>query len=286
MKRIALREETSIDVNDGLLVFPGTVDRVTPPRAEPAAYARIEEELAERIRGGSLRPGDRLPPERELAAQMGVSRMTVRQALGRLADRGLLAREQGRGTFVSAPKMVQSLSRLHGLYEQMLQQGILPAARLISGEQVAATAALARALDVRMGMPLYKLVRLRLGTGLAVALETSYFPVRLVPGLLDHDLERLSIYRLMEDYGARPVRAVQSLEPVLARADEAAALEVAVGSPLMLVERTAWDERGRTVEYAKDLYRGDRNRFVGEMYLERTGDGGRRTEDGGRAFDR
>jgi GntR family transcriptional regulator len=238
-------------------------------RAEPAAYVQIEEELAERIRTGMLRPGDRIPPERELAEQMQVSRMTVRQALGRLADRGLLVRERGRGTFVSEPKLIQSLSRLNGFYDQMISQGILPSSRLLSGQEVLASAAVAQVLDLRIGEPLYKVVRLRLGGGVPLALETSFFPARLVPGLLDYDLERHSIYRLMERYDARPVRATQSLEPVPARDQEADALEVPAGSPLMLVERIAWDTRDRPVEYAKDIYRGDRSRFVAELRLER-----------------
>jgi GntR family transcriptional regulator len=238
-------------------------------RAEPAAYVQIEEELAERIRTGMLRPGDRIPPERELAEQMQVSRMTVRQALGRLADRGLLVRERGRGTFVSEPKLIQSLSRLNGFYDQMISQGILPSSRLLSGQEVLASAAVAQVLDLRIGEPLYKVVRLRLGGGVPLALETSFFPARLVPGLLDYDLERHSIYRLMERYDARPVRATQSLEPVPARDQEADALEVLPGSPLMLVERIAWDTQDRPVEYAKDIYRGDRSRFVAELRLER-----------------
>ena len=238
-------------------------------RAEPAAYVQIEEELAERIRTGMLRPGDRIPPERELAEQMQVSRMTVRQALGRLADRGLLVRERGRGTFVSEPKLIQSLSRLNGFYDQMISQGILPSSRLLSGQEVLASAAVAQVLDLRIGEPLYKVVRLRLGGGVPLALETSFFPARLVPGLLDYDLERHSIYRLMEHYDARPVRATQSLEPVPARDQEAEALEVLPGSPLMLVERIAWDTQDRPVEYAKDIYRGDRSRFVAELRLER-----------------
>jgi GntR family transcriptional regulator len=238
-------------------------------RAEPAAYVQIEEELAERIRTGMLRPGDRIPPERELAEQMQVSRMTVRQALGRLADRGLLVRERGRGTFVSEPKLIQSLSRLNGFYDQMISQGILPSSRLLSGEEVLASAAVAQVLDLRIGEPIYKVVRLRLGGGVPLALERSFFPARLVPGLLDYDLERHSIYRLMERYDARPVRATQSLEPVPARDLEAEALEVPPGSPLMLVERVAWDAQDRPVEYAKDIYRGDRSRFVAELRLDR-----------------
>lgn len=238
-------------------------------RPGPAAYVQIEEEIAERIREGVLRPGDRIPPERELAEQMQVSRMTVRQALGRLADRGLLVRERGRGTFVSEPKLVQSLSRLSGLHDQMISQGVVPMSRLLSSEEIPASVPLAQVLGLRLGEPLYKVVRLRLGGGVPIALENSFFPARLMPGFLEHDLERNSIYRLMERYETRPVRATQSLEPALAQAQEAEALEVPVGSPVMLIERTAWDARGRTVEYAKDIYRGDRSRFVAELRLDR-----------------
>jgi GntR family transcriptional regulator len=265
----SLPDDSPGEPDDRSMEFPTELWVELRRRPEPAAYVQIEEELAERIRTGMLRPGDRIPPERELADQMQVSRMTVRQALGRLADRGLLVRERGRGTFVSEPKLIQSLSRLSGFYDQMISQGILPTSRLLSGEQMLASAAVAQVLDLRIAEPLYKVVRLRLGGGVPLALETSYFPARLVPGLLDYDLERNSIYRLMERYDARPVRAIQSLEPVPARDQEAEALEIPAGSPVMLVERTAWDARDRAVEYAKDIYRGDRSRFVAELRLER-----------------
>jgi GntR family transcriptional regulator len=239
-----------------------------PRRSGVAAYVQIEEELAERIRSGMLQCGDRIPPERELAEQMQVSRMTVRQALGRLADRGLLVRQPGRGTFVSEPKLVQSLSRLSGFYDQVVSHGMLPTSRLLSAEEITAGVAVADVLGLRLAEPLYRVVRLRFVAGVPLVLETSFFPARLVPGLLDHDLEQNSIYRLMERYDARPSRAIQSLEPVPARAEEAAAVEVAEGTPVMLVERTGWDGRGRAVEYAKDIYRGDRSRFVAELHFD------------------
>jgi len=275
MMKAPIRHGGSQDESgDHLAEFPAGLWVELRRRPGPAAYVQIEEELAERIRAGILRPGDRIPPERELAEQMQVSRMTVRQALGRLADRGLLVREQGRGTFVSETKLIQSLSHLSGFYDQMISQGIQPTSRLLSGKQVLASTADAQLLGLRIGEPLYKVVRLRLGGGVPLVLETSFFPARLVPGLLEQDLERNSIYRLMEGYDARPVRAIQSLEPVAARDQEAGALEIPVGSPVMLVERTAWDTRGRAVEYAKDIHRGDRSRFVAELRLERDEFGG------------
>ena len=140
--------------------------------------------------------------------------------------------------------------------------------RLVERAEILATRFLASVLDLRLGEPVYKVVRLRSTHDVPAVLETSFFPARRVPSLLELDLERSSIYRLIDrHFGARPVRAIQSLEPILARAAEAAVLGVPPGSALMLVERTAWDGEGRPVEHARDLYRGDRNRFSTELTL-------------------
>ena len=95
-----------------------------------------------------------------------------------------------------------------------------------------------------------------------MALEDSWFPAEHFPGFADHDLHG-SLYALMRDvYGVTPVRAIERLEPVLARAHEARALDVPARAPLMLVERTAYSGDGTPVEFAHDRYRGDRTRFV------------------------
>jgi GntR family transcriptional regulator len=239
----------------------------TPIRGLPA-YLQLEEELAARIESGDLEPGARLPTERQLAGQVSVSRMTVRHALGRLEQRGLIVRRQGAGTFVAAPKLRQDVNHLRGFFEQTVGQGAVPMTRLLERVEILATRVLAVILALRPGDPIYKIVRLRFAAGTPIVLETSFFPARRVPGLIELDLEGSSIYRLMDRaFAARPVRAVQSLEPVSAQAAEAMALGVAVGSPLMLVERTAWDATGVPVEHAVDLYRGDRSRFVSELTL-------------------
>jgi GntR family transcriptional regulator len=241
---------------------PGALVRALP------AYLQIEEELAARIEAGDVAPGDRLPTERELADQLGVSRMTVRHALARLQERGLIVRRQGAGTFAAEPKLRQDASHLHGFFEESIGQGVLPISRLIERVEVVATRVMAGALQLRLGEPVYKVVRLRSAQGTPVVLETSFFPARRLPGLLALDLERSSIYRLMDrHFDARPVRAIQSLEPIAAGPAEASLLEVTAGSPLMLVERTAWDAAGRPVEHARDLYRGDRSRFMSELTL-------------------
>ncbi|MBA2300123.1 MAG: GntR family transcriptional regulator [Chloroflexi bacterium] len=233
-----------------------------------AAYLQIEEEIAERIESGEIAPGQRIPPERVFCDQLGVSRMTVRQALGRLEQRGLLVRQQGRGTFASQPKIRQSATVLRGFFEEMVGQGLVPTSRLLSVEERVAPQSLAQALELRLGETVYTITRVRSANTSPVVLERSSFPTRLVPGLLDMDLEHSSIYRLLEEsFDARPIRATQSMEAIPAESWEAGLLDVPVESPLMLVQRTAWDGRGRAVEHARDFYRADRSRFVTELRL-------------------
>ncbi len=229
------------------------------------AHAQIEDQLADRIASGELAVGRRLPSERDLAAELGVSRMTVRQALASLAARGQIERGVGRGTFVAARKVEHDHSRVAGFTEQMREAGLEPGAVLRSAEQRPATQLIADALGIQAGDPMARIERLRFGGGVALTLEDSWVPLTSFPDLLSHPLDG-SLYALMRDaYGLEPVRAVERLEPVLARPHEAEALGVPEGSPLMLVERVAYAADGTPVEWARDRHRGDRARFVVEV---------------------
>lgn len=242
--------------------------RPVPLSRSVPAYLQIEEQMADRIDGGEFVAGDRLPTERELSTQLGVSRMTVRAAMDRLVQRDLIVRRQGSGTFVAEPKLRQDASKLRGFFEDTIGQGVLPVSRLLERKKILATRHLANVLDVSVGEPVYRVVRIRSARGVPVVLETSYFPAAVVPGLLTMDLEHSSIYRLMgQEFDARPVRARQSLEVATAQPSDASFLGIHSGSPVMLVERVSWDALGRTVEYARDLYRPDRSRFVTELTL-------------------
>ena len=210
-------------------------------------HAQISGELEAGIARGELAPGDRLPPERALAEQYGVSRMTVRQALQTLEARGLLRRAIGRngGSFVAEPKLERDLGT--SLSAQLARAGVVAGAEILSAHDDGDAV---------------EIVRVRLADGEPFALERSRFPSDRFAGLLQLDLSG-SLYELLaEHFGAAPVRAVERLEPVLADADEAAALHVHVGAPLMLVDRTAYDEAGLVVEIARDVFRGDRTRIV------------------------
>lgn len=242
--------------------------RSVPLSRSVPAYLQIEEQLADRIEAGEFAPGDVLPTERELTRQLGVSRMTVRAAMDRLVQRDLIVRRQGSGTFVADPKLRQDASKLRGFFEDTVGQGVTPVSRLLERDEVLATRHLAGVLDVSVGEAVYRIVRVRSARGVPVVLETSYFPAAVVPGLLAMDLERSSIYRLMDrEFSARPVRARQSLEVSTVQGSDASALELNPGNSVMVVERVSWDARGRAVEYARDLYRPDRSQFVTELTL-------------------
>jgi DNA-binding GntR family transcriptional regulator len=227
-------------------------------------HGQIEEWLAEAIAVGRVAPGDRMPTEQDLAAWLGVSRMTLRHALAKLARRGLVTRAVGRtgGTFVAERKLEQDRTTLAGFSEQLRRHGMVAGARVLSATHRPAGPVVAAALQLREGDQVHEVRRVRLGDGKPIVLEHSLFPAALFPGLLQCRLDG-SLYELLETrFGHRPHHARESLEPVTAGVREAEALEVAEGSPLMLVERVAFTQGGQPVEFARDLFRGDRTRIV------------------------
>jgi GntR family transcriptional regulator len=228
------------------------------------AYEQIAERLVALVESGRLAVGDRLPPERDLATWVGVSRMTARAALGSLAQRGLLDRDVGRGTFVAQHKLEHDLGRFAGFTEMMRREGLSANARIRAINELAAPDTVARALELGAGAPVYRIERLRLAGDEPLTLEDSWVPVDRFPGLVDHDM-RGSLYALMRDvFGFPPVRAIERLEPALAEPHQAQALRISPGQPLMLITRVAFSAGGTPVEFARDHHRGDRARFVVE----------------------
>jgi GntR family transcriptional regulator len=240
---------------------------VTLPRApvKPGrgpAHAQIESALEHAIERGRLSPGDRLPAERELAERYGVSRMTLRQALGALEQRGRLTRSKGRygGTYVAEPKL--ELAGTSALSDQLRGLGVAAGARVLSAVERDAEPD-----EAPLGARVFAIERVRLANGEPVALERGAYAVDAFPGLLDQLLDG-SLYELIRSrYHEVPVRAVERLEPGLARPDESEALAIDVGAPVMLVERTAYSATGRALERSHDVFRGDRTRVVWESEI-------------------
>jgi GntR family transcriptional regulator len=224
----------------------------------------IAEELAAAIASGRLSPGARLPPERHLAESLGVSRMTVRQALGELERDGLLRRVVGRagGTFVREPDAARVATMASGLSAGLRREGRASGIELISVEVTAAGRRAAGALGLKRSEPVVVITRLRLAGGKPLAVERSSLPARLFPDIEDMDLGG-SLYGLMRDaFGLRPVRAVERLELTEARPSDVRSLGVRRDAALLLVERIGYAADGTAVEFSRDRFRADRTRLM------------------------
>jgi GntR family transcriptional regulator len=239
-------------------------EKVTGAPAGGRTPDDVRRVLAERISAGQLRPGQRLGAERALAADLGVSRATLRQALAVLADSGVVRRVPGRGggTFVSKDKIERDTSRVVGVPALLRSQGVVAGTRVISAGLSSADEPAARALGMRRGDLVIDLVRIRLADGSPFSVEHAMFPADRFPGLLELPLGG-SVYELLDEhFGTRPAEAVERIEVVTASPDEAQVLDVPAGSPLLAITRTTYDADGAPFEFSQDLFRGDRIRIV------------------------
>ncbi|HVN60546.1 MAG TPA: GntR family transcriptional regulator [Gaiellaceae bacterium] len=209
--------------------------------------------------------GDAIPSERQLSADLRMSRLTVRAALDDLVRDGLLVRRRGSGTFVGEPKIAQELT-MTSFSEDMRRRGMVPANRTLSLVVVQAGAHLGRLLMVSPSEPVVVFKRLRLADRETMAIETLHVRQSLIPGLTAEDLEQHSFYELLEDrYGVVMAGGTQTIEPTVTNEEESAALGVPLHSPAFLFERTTRTASGDVVEYVRSIYRGDRYRLVTEL---------------------
>ena len=231
--------------------------------AGSTAHRQIEHWFMDMLGRGELSPGDRLPRENDLATAFGVSRMTLRQALAGLEQRGIVNRVPGRsgGTFVVEPKIDCDLTGLAGFTEQLRRANLHARARVLRARTIPASRVVAQALGTERDAPVHEIVRVRSSGEQPLALERSCFPAAALPDLLSRPLTG-SLYQLLgTEYDLAPRTASEHLEAVVPTPVEASHLGLAAGLPAMLIERTAFTVAGLPVEYARDLFRSDRVRI-------------------------
>jgi GntR family transcriptional regulator len=222
------------------------------------------------IDDGTWRPGDRLPPERELAGRYGCSLITVRRALSELAHEQRIERTRGRGTYVLQPRIERDLDEPRSFTEEMLLRGMTPQTRLIGARPQSAGEAVASALRLELGSPTLYLERLRLADDEPLLLEQVHLPAERYPGLLASDLEGGSLYDLLAArYGTRVARAREALEPILLPAREARLLGGPARAAALLIEGTAYGSDGTPIEFSRTFVRGDRTRYYVERVVVR-----------------
>jgi|UPI00037CDA9D GntR family transcriptional regulator len=265
---------------------------VIPLDAESATpvYVQVAQGLEQGIGAGAISRGSALPAERELAHKLGVSRVTVRQALALLAERGLLVRRHGSGTFVSAAEQQvgpseqpdrreigaelaaerdqlasRPLGLLTGFSDDIRSRGLIPGAQVLRFERGYPTPQEAMTLALSPTEGVIRLRRLRTASGEPLAIEDSTLPAALAGDLTLDAVTDASLYALLAARGLRPHRAIRHLRAINADAELAALLDIKVGAALIATERVSWTSEGRPIEHARAHYRGDRYDFVMEL---------------------
>lgn len=238
--------------------------RLDLDRSSPVPlYHQLASSIEAAITDGRLKPGSSLENEIALAARLGISRPTARQALKSLVDRGLLVRRRGVGTQV-APTQIHRRVGLTSLYDDLAGSGQQPRTELLEWQRLEATADIAASLESEEGVPVVMIKRLRLAGDDPIAVLTNYLHEALAPS--EADLERTGLYECLRERGAQPSVARQRIGARAASAAEARMLQESPRSALLTADRVAYDDGGRVVEVGHHIYRASRYVFETTLF--------------------
>lgn len=225
-------------------------------------YVQLKDTLVKDITSGKYATHERLPSERELAEKYRVSRMTVRQALLDLAHDGIIYTRVGKGTFVAAPKINQTLRSVTGFTQDTRARGSKPASRVIEARVIPATPEVAAALRLLPASDVVLLSRIRFTDKIPLAIEHAYLPLALVPNLLKHNFAVTSLYHVLQtEYGFTLHHAEQTIEAALATPREAELLKLVSPAAVLRMQRLTVRRDGTPIEYVLSAYRGDLYKF-------------------------
>jgi GntR family transcriptional regulator len=226
-------------------------------------YQQLQRALRRAIETRVLGPDDALPPERDLATELAVSRITVRKAIDGLVNEGILTRRQGSGTFVCA-RVEKNFSKLTSFSEDMRARGRNPRSVWLRRSVGTVTPEESLALRSSPGTPVYRFHRIRFADEAPMAVEYATLLAFCLPSL---ESVESSLYEALERTGNRPVRALQRLRAVLFTEEQAQLLQTRPKEAGLLVERLGFLKDERTVEFTQSYYRGDIYDFVAELSL-------------------
>jgi DNA-binding GntR family transcriptional regulator len=233
--------------------------RIDLDRTSPVPlYHQVASAIEAAIADGRLPPGQLLENEIALAARLGISRPTARQALRALVDQGRLVRRRGVGTQV-APERFRRPVELTSLADDLSRNGRAPGTRVLEHTVVPASSLVAAAMEVAEGTPVVLLRRLRSADDEPLAVMTNYLPVENAPPA--DELAITGLYDALRRRGRRPRTARQQIGARLATAAEARMLQEPPRSAVLTMARTAWDENGSVIEYGTHVYRASRYQF-------------------------
>lgn len=218
-------------------------------------YFQISERIKNAIMSGQLPPGSRLENEVSLCERLGLSRPTVRKAIQELVDKGLLVRRRGVGTQVVHGQVTRGVE-LTSLHDDLIRSGKKPSTKLISLELQKADGNIADQLACPVGTEVVRIERLRFADAAPVALMANWLPASF-RNVSVSDLEEIGLYQWLRMQGITIRVAKQRIGARKASAKETELLDVESGSALLTMDRTAYDDEGKAIEYGHHCYRPD-----------------------------
>ncbi|TBL73367.1 GntR family transcriptional regulator [Paenibacillus thalictri] len=231
-------------------------------------YHQLKNILLQKIVDKVWRPEELIPTEKELIEQYGVSRTTVREAITELVNEGFLVKKQGKGTTVTSHHMEARLSRLSGLAEEIMEQGLVPSAKLISAEFKKDRFYELSQLQLPDGAVVYIIERVRFANGEPIAYEITCWPERIGKLLELEDLNTAHFYKVLEEKHNISLKgADETIHAINSMTYEAGLLGVSPGAALLEMRRVSYDKNGEPIEYTRTKYRSDR--YAYKIHLER-----------------
>lgn len=228
------------------------------PLSPVPLYTQIKEILRDRILNGTYQAHDQMPSESELTKAFGVSRITVRQALGDLQKEGLIFKIHGKGTYVSKPKAFQNLAKLQGFGEAMTSMGYETLSRVVSQKVVPADKGVALKLSVDEGDLISEIRRVRYLNRSPISLDVTYVPKSVGERLAKEDLAHRDIFLILEnDYGYSLGQAELQIEAMLADESLGRLIHLQEGSPVLRIERLTFTTDNQPLDFEYLYYRGD-----------------------------
>ncbi len=224
-------------------------------------YLQVQQALRRSVDSGTYQSNESLPPERQIAEELKVSRITVRKAIEGLIQEGLLFSRQGSGTFVR-PRIEKNFAKISSFSEDMRARGRTPSSAWIGKTQGLVSPAEALALNLSPGTPVYRFHRLRYADNLPMLVEYATIVAEFLPSL---DSVENSLYETLNESGHRPVRALQRLRALLLDEKKSKLLHAKEGDAGLLVERIGFLRDGRAVEFCQSFFRGDAYDFIAEL---------------------
>ncbi|ENP8458965.1 GntR family transcriptional regulator [Staphylococcus pseudintermedius] len=228
-------------------------------------YYQVYKGIHSRIKAGEYKEGDKIPSERKLCEQFGVSRITVREALDRLEKDHVIKREHGKGSFVLGSQYTQFLNELYSFKDEIEKNGDEASTKMLSIKLIPSTTFLQEKMNLKPYQYVYELKRLRLSNDVPLIYEVSYLPMRFCEGLEQFDFNRVSLYETLNyHYGLQITNACENLTASKLSKEHAKLLDGVVDDSCMFIERFSYVDED-LIEFTQSIASGHKYKYTVQL---------------------